>query len=115
MVKNIMTFGRSGLADWFIQRVTSVVVASYVFFLVGFLVLHQPVTFIDWHELFASLSVRIYTVLTLISLLIHAWIGIWTVITDYVKPVWARILVELVVILALAVYFLWGLYILFGK
>lgn len=114
MVKNITAFGRSGLSDWLVQRVTSIVVASYVFFLLGFFILCGPVTFIDWFELFASLSVRIYSLLTLICLLIHAWIGIWTVITDYVKPVWARATAEVVTILALAVYMLWGTYLLFG-
>lgn len=114
MVKNITAFGRSGLSDWFVQRVTSIVVASYVFFLIGFFALNSPVTFVDWFELFSSLSVRIYSLLVLICLLIHAWIGMWTIITDYVKPVWARAGVEVAVILSLAVYLLWGIYLLFG-
>jgi succinate dehydrogenase / fumarate reductase membrane anchor subunit len=114
MVKNITAFGRSGLSDWFVQRVTSVIVASYVFFIVGFLILNQPVSFTEWYEFYAGLAIRIYTVLVLISLLIHAWIGLWTILTDYIKPTWIRIACELVIILALAVYLLWGIFLLFG-
>ncbi|MFI4954478.1 MAG: succinate dehydrogenase, hydrophobic membrane anchor protein [Gammaproteobacteria bacterium] len=114
MVKNITAFGRSGLSDWFVQRVTSVIVASYVFFILGYLVLNQPVTFIDWYEFYAGLGIRIYTIVVLLSLVIHAWIGMWTILTDYVKPTWARILFEVVIILVLAAYLLWGVFLLFG-
>ena len=114
MVKNIVAFGRSGLSDWFVQRVTSLIVASYVLFLLGFIILNQPITFIDWYEFYSSLGIRVYTILVLVSLLIHAWIGMWTILTDYVKPTWARITLELAIIIALVVYLIWGVFLLFG-
>ena len=114
MVKNITAFGRSGLSDWFVQRVTSVLVASYVFFILGYLILNQPVTFIDWYDFYSGLGIRIYTVLVLLSLIIHAWIGLWTILTDYVKPTWARVVCEVVIIGALAAYLVWGIFLLFG-
>jgi succinate dehydrogenase / fumarate reductase membrane anchor subunit len=113
MVKNIMSFGRSGLSDWVVQRVTAVIVAAFSIFLLGFIILNQPVDFVTWYELFAGLPMRIFTLLALISLLIHAWIGMWTIATDYVKPTWLRLLVELFIIFALAVFLFWGVYILF--
>ena len=114
MVKNITAFGRSGLSDWFVQRVTSLIVASYVFFILGYLALNQPVTFIDWYDFYAGLGIRIYTLLVIFSLLIHAWIGIWTILTDYVKSTVVRILLEVAIILILAAYLLWGFFLLFG-
>ena len=113
MVKNIMSFGRSGLSDWVVQRVTAIIVAAFSIFLLGFIVLNKPLDFGTWHDLFAGLAMRIFTLLALISLLIHAWIGMWTIATDYVKPAWLRLLVELLIILALAVFLFWGVYILF--
>ena len=113
MVKNIMSFGRSGLSDWIVQRVTAVIVAAFSIFLLGFIVFNQPLDFSTWHDLFAGLPMRIFTVLALISLLVHAWIGMWTIATDYVKPAWLRLLLELLIILSLAVFLFWGLYILF--
>lgn len=114
MVKNITAFGRSGLSDWFVQRVTSLIVASYVFFILGYLVLTQPVTFIDWYEFYSGLGIRVYTLLVLLSLVIHAWIGIWTILTDYIKPIWVRVVSEVAIIIILVAYLSWGIFLLFG-
>lgn len=113
MVTNITALSRTGLSDWLIQRVSAVIVGSYVIFVLGFFLLNQPVTFVQWYELFASLAMRIYTLLTLIALLAHTWIGMWTILTDYIKPVWLRLLAEIGIILALFVYLFWGIYLLF--
>jgi succinate dehydrogenase / fumarate reductase membrane anchor subunit len=114
MVTNVTALSRTGLSDWLIQRVSAVVVASYVIFLLGFFLFNQPVTFVSWYELFNHLGMRIYTLLVLIALLAHTWIGMWTIITDYIKPTWLRLLVEVVIGLALSVYLFWGIYLLYN-
>jgi succinate dehydrogenase / fumarate reductase membrane anchor subunit len=35
---------------------------------------------------FSSAFTKVFTLLALVSILIHAWIGMWQVLTDYVKP-----------------------------
>ncbi|RPO36063.1 hypothetical protein [Pseudomonas aeruginosa] len=37
MVTNVTNFSRSGLYDWMAQRVSAVVLAAYVIFLLGYL------------------------------------------------------------------------------
>jgi succinate dehydrogenase / fumarate reductase membrane anchor subunit len=105
---------KNGLRDWLTQRVTSVILAAYVLFLAGFFLTHSSVDFFGWQDLFANNWMRVFSVLALLSLALHAWVGLWTVTTDYVKPVAVRLAVQVVIILALAAYFFWGVEILWG-
>ena len=36
MVNSVSSLGRSGVNDWVIQRVSAVVIAAYVFFMIGY-------------------------------------------------------------------------------
>lgn len=92
MVNSITNLGRSGAFDWMIQRVTAYVLALYTIFLLGFLVT-TDVTFETWSALFDQTWFRIFSLLALLSLGGHAWVGLWTVTTDYIKPMGARFLV----------------------
>lgn len=99
---------RAGLLDWLIQRSSAVIVGAYTIFIIIYLLVHQPnLTYLTWHALYARVWVRIFTVITVISVLWHAWIGLWTVFTDYVKPKMVRILLEIIVALLLLSYLFW--------
>jgi succinate dehydrogenase / fumarate reductase membrane anchor subunit len=52
--------------------------------------------------------------LALASVMIHAWIGMWQVLTDYIKPTLLRGVLQLGVIVVLIGYFLSGFFILWG-
>ena len=39
---------------------------------------------------------QVFTILTLLSLLAHVWIGLWQVLTDYIKPVGLRFMLQLI-------------------
>jgi succinate dehydrogenase / fumarate reductase membrane anchor subunit len=108
---NVISLTGNGLRDWLIQRVTSVVMAVYILFLLGFFLTHSSLQFSDWQALFALSAMKIFSVVFLLSLIWHAWIGIWTVITDYIKPFGLRLFVHVVVVLALFIYLIWGIHI----
>ena len=36
------------------------------------------------------MSVKVFTLLALLSLVVHAWIGVWQVLSDYIKPAFLR-------------------------
>ena len=76
---------------------------------------HQPFTHAAWQELFQKPYVRYGTLFALISLCLHAWVGIWTVLTDYIKPLCLRLPLQLLVIMSLLGNMLWGIYILWGR
>ena len=115
MVANIMSLTGNGLRDWMIQRVTAVILGVYFIFILGFFFIHPDVNYAQWQALFTHTFVRISTAITLIALILHAWIGVWTVITDYVKGTALRLTIEILVIIALLYYFLWGLEILWSS
>ncbi len=114
MVTNITNFGRSGLADWLLQRITAVILLAYTLFMVGFFLLNPGVDYEAWSGLFQCTLMRIFSLLALLSLAAHAWIGLWTVATDYMKPTGIRLAFQLVVILALFAFVVWGVQVLWG-
>lgn len=114
MVTNITNFGRSGLADWLMQRATAVILLAYTLFMVGFFLVNPNLDYLTWSTLFQCTLMRIFSMLALLSIAAHAWIGLWTVATDYIKPTGIRLVFQLVVILALFAFVVWGVQVLWG-
>lgn len=114
MVTNITNFGRSGLADWLMQRVTAVIMLAYTLFLLGFFLTSGDLDFVTWKMLFQGTAMRIFSLLALLSIAAHAWIGMWTVATDYIKCAKLRVTYHLVVVIALFAYVVWGVQVLWG-
>ncbi len=114
MVKSVLGVHHPGLRDWVIQRVSAVVMTVYTIGLVLFLVMNSRVEFADWHGLFSHWWMKLATLLCVLSLLLHAWVGVWTVLTDYIKPFVLRLILEVLVYLALITFFFATLLILWG-
>lgn len=105
---------RRGLHDWIAQRITALIVLVYTLTLMAYLFFcpalnHQAIT-----KIFDHLVMKIATVVALLSILWHAWIGLWTVLTDYVKPKFIRLILEVAIILLLLAYLVWLVEILWG-
>ncbi|KAF0187856.1 MAG: succinate dehydrogenase membrane anchor subunit [Gammaproteobacteria bacterium] len=114
MVNRIVTGAHYGLRDWLAQRVTAVVMAVFSLVVV-FLLLAQPSFGYDtWSEMFSGNLMRTFSLLFLLSLFYHAWIGVRDVVMDYVKPASIRLTIHVLVILALIVYAIWSVQILWG-
>ena len=114
MVASVTSFGRSGLYDWMIQRVTAIVLAVYTVFILGYLVLNPDLSYAQWHTLFEQTWVRIFSLMALLSLGAHAWIGLWTISTDYIKAMVFRFIFQALSGLVMFVYVVWGVQILWG-
>ncbi|WP_218813401.1 succinate dehydrogenase, hydrophobic membrane anchor protein [Rickettsiella endosymbiont of Dermanyssus gallinae] len=112
---NVTSLSGNGLRDWLIQRVTSVVLLFYIVFLLGFFVAHSSLNYAQWHGLFNHTAMRLLSTLFLLSLLWHAWIGMWTIVTDYIKPFALRLSVQILIIIGLLLCFIWGLAIFWGN
>ena len=100
---------RRGYNDWFVQRITALLSGVYTIFLVTFLLIHHHVSYLQWHALFNHLVIKIITLIVIFSILWHAWIGMWTIFTDYVKNKPLRLALETVVFLLLVSYFVWAI------
>lgn len=114
MVNSVTSLGRSGVYDWLMQRVSAVVLALYTLFLVGYMVAAGDMDYARWAALFEQTWMRVFSLLALISLGIHAWVGLWTITTDYIKSTAPRFLVQAGCGLVMFVYLVWGVQILWG-
>ena len=114
MVNRIVTGAHYGLRDWLIQRVSAVVMALYVLFLAGWAAWHAPVGAVAWRTLFSGDAMRSFTLLALLALFYHAWVGVRDIVMDYVKPAFVRLLIHVLVILTLILYAIWAVQILWG-
>lgn len=114
MVKSVLGVNHQGLRDWMIQRISALLMVIYTVLLMGFFLTHPDVSFADWHGLFSSHWMKIITLLVLASLLYHAWVGMWTIMTDYVKPFVICFAINTIVLLLLIAFFFEGLLILWG-
>lgn len=115
MVTNVTSLTGNGLKDWLIQRVTAIYFAVYSIYVFGFLLCNPGLTYEKWHALFACKGFQIATIISLLALSLHAWIGLWTVTTDYMKCTVLRLSVQLTVALWLLSQFVWGLMIVWGQ
>jgi succinate dehydrogenase / fumarate reductase membrane anchor subunit len=114
MVTNVTSLTGNGLKDWLIQRVTAVYFAIYSVFLFGFLLKHSSLQYSEWYGLFHEPCFQVATAIALLALLGHAWIGIWTVTTDYIKSTGLRLALQGLVALILMGQFVWGFMIVWG-
>lgn len=121
MVTNVTNLSRSGLYDWMAQRVSAVVLAAYFIFLIGYLIAHPGIEYATWHSLFSHNAMRIFSLLALVALAAHTWVGMWTIATDYLTPMAlgksatvVRFLFQAVCGIAMFAYFVWGVQILWG-
>ena len=114
MVTTVTSFGRSGLSDWLVQRVSAVILAVYSIFMVAYLLLNPQLDFAQWQALFNNTSMRIFSLMALLSLGAHCWIGLWSVSTDYFKPFLLRFVFQMVVGLLMFIYTVWGVQLLWG-
>lgn len=121
MVTSITNYGRSGAADWLMQRVSAVILLAYTICVVGFLVSQGELTYEAWSGYFHSRGMRIFSLLAIIALASHAWIGAWGVSTDYLTTRMAgprgdtyRLIFQALCAVTIFVYFVWTIEILWG-
>ena len=121
MVTPVSSFGRSGLSDWFVQRVSAVILLVYFVWLTAAILLSGDMSYMDWRSLFVPTWVKIFSLLALLSLCAHAWIGMWIIGTDYLTTQMLgrygtvlRLLYQLGCLTLIFVYFIWCIQILWG-
>ncbi|MDE2118121.1 MAG: succinate dehydrogenase, hydrophobic membrane anchor protein, partial [Betaproteobacteria bacterium] len=103
-----------GLRDWLMQRITAVVMALYALAMAGWLLLHPGFNYDAWIALFSSSVVRTVSLLFLLAVYCHAWVGVRNIVMDYVKPAGRRLIIYVAVILALLLCVIWSVQILWG-
>ena len=103
-----------GWRGWLMQRVTAVVMLVYTLFFLGILLSLPARDYPHWRALWDLPSLRYGTVFFVVSLLLHAWVGVRNIFMDYIKATGVRLILYVLVILALIAYGVWVVQILWG-
>ena len=103
-----------GWRDWLLQRVTAVVMLVYTLFLLAVLVSLPRIDYDHWRSLWDLSVMRYATIFFVLSLLLHAWVGVRNIFMDYIKDTGLRLVLYVLVILALVAYGVWAWQILWG-
>jgi succinate dehydrogenase / fumarate reductase membrane anchor subunit len=121
MVTAVTSFGRSGLYDWLMQRVSGVILLAWFLCVGAYIVGNPDMSFEQWQGFFQHTAMRVFSLAAILSLAAHAWIGLWCVVTDYFTE---RLLgrtgnllrgvSQVVIGVTLFTYLVWGVQILWG-
>jgi succinate dehydrogenase / fumarate reductase membrane anchor subunit len=103
-----------GWRGWLMQRVTAVVMLVYTLFLLAVLAGLNRIDYEHWKALWSLPVMRYATVLFVVSLLLHAWVGVRNILMDYIKDTGLRLVLYVLVILTLFAYGVWSVQILWG-
>jgi len=116
MVTNVTSFSRSGLSDFVLQRVTAVILALYTLCVIGYFVTADELSQPALVAFFGGSMMKAFSTMAIFSIVAHAWIGMWTIGTDYIRPHYfggiattARFIYQAVCILMLFFYTVWAL------
>ena len=68
---------------WYTQRYTSLIILSYLISIFSFIFNNHDINFFSWSDFFLSFQVRFLSSIVFLVIVLHAFIGLWTVGTDY--------------------------------
>jgi succinate dehydrogenase / fumarate reductase membrane anchor subunit len=97
-----------GLGDWLLQRLTAVVMALYTVIALAFVAWRTPHSHADWKAMFSGGFFRLFTMLFIVALLYHAWVGMRDILMDYLRATGLRLATQSAVGLVLAFYLIWA-------
>jgi succinate dehydrogenase / fumarate reductase membrane anchor subunit len=110
--RRIVVGAHYGLRDWLAQRVSAVVLLVYTVVLLGAVLFTPDLGYGTWAGLFASVWMKVATLLAVIALIWHAWVGVRDIYMDYVKPTGVRLVLQVATVVALIGYAIWAVIIL---
>lgn len=114
MVTNQASVKRNGIQDYVSLRTTAVIIFAFTLVMAWFFITTDNLTFDVWQGFFSSLTMKVFTLATLVSIMIHTRIGLWQVLTDYIKSTSVRATLQWVLNLIAFAYVLVGLFVLWG-
>ena len=110
-MKRVIVGAHYGTRDWLAQRITAVIIALYSVSALAVL-LGKPLTYPVLKALFAQGWVRVATLIFMVSLAWHAWVGVRDILMDYVQHDGLRLALQVATVLLLAGYAGWAIEIL---
>lgn len=114
MILQLLTHKYPGMRLWLSQRLTALVMATYIILLLVLLAIMKPDGFAEWHAFVVPVWFKLATLLFFMCLLVHAWLGVADVLQDYVFNKTLRAYMQIAVDVALVAYLFWLMFILWN-
>ncbi|OGI62306.1 MAG: succinate dehydrogenase, hydrophobic membrane anchor protein [Candidatus Muproteobacteria bacterium RBG_16_60_9] len=96
-----------GITAFLVQRITSLYLAAFTVYVVGWLVAKPVPDYAGWTAYFDSGLVRMAWGLFFASLLAHLWVGLRSIYMDYLKPMWLQFTISTLTAFGLMALALW--------
>lgn len=107
--RRVVVGAHYGLRDWLSQRVTAIVLLSFsLVVVIGGITAAEP-GYAGWAGLFAQTWMKVLTILALLALTYHTWVGIRDLWMDYVGHVGIRLGLQVFSILWLLGCGIWAI------
>jgi succinate dehydrogenase / fumarate reductase membrane anchor subunit len=113
--KRLVVGAHYGFRDWLAQRVTGVLMALFTIVLLLQVLVGKPMDYYKWAGIFSAQWMKVFTFVVIVSLLVHAWVGMRDIWMDYIKPVGLKLALQVFTIVWLvgcagwAIQVLWRL------
>ncbi len=91
-----------GINAWLQQRITAVIMlVSMLVFFVFILLANDVISsdFVTWQQFFSFTLVKIVVQITVLAVVVHAWIGMRDIVMDYISCYGARVTFYTLIIL----------------
>ncbi len=115
-MKSAMGLTGSGSRDWILQRISAIILALYTLVMLAWLLCNSGFDYVQWQQFMGSTAMGVFSLLAVVALAIHAWVGMWTVFTDYVttqqmgdSATGLRIVLQGAAIVSIIAFTLWGI------
>ena len=113
--RRIVVGAHYGLRDWLSQRVTASLMALFTLVLIAQVLFGGEIGYDRWASIFSHQWMKLLTFVVILSLALHAWVGMRDIWMDYVQHVGVRLAAQVFTIVWLlacagwAVQVLWRL------
>ena len=96
--KRVVVGAHYGVRDWLVQRATAVLMALFTVVIVVQCLTKGEMSYEKWAGIFAHQWMKVLTFVMIGAILWHAWVGVRDVLMDYVKPLAARLVLQVAAI-----------------
>lgn len=104
----------NGIHEWLLVRFSAVLILLYLIYFTYFIFINTALSYNEWHDFFCNKTTKIFSVLTLFSVLSHTWIGMRHILEDYIKKYILKKLGTWFIIIILFSYLLFGIIIIWS-
>jgi succinate dehydrogenase / fumarate reductase membrane anchor subunit len=106
--KRLVVGAHYGMRDWLVQRMTAVILALFTVLLAVRLALAGSLDYDAWAGLFVPVPMKVATLLAVVALAWHAWIGMRDIWMDYVRVTGLRLLLQVATVVWLIACAFWS-------